>query len=725
MIFPDQTVSEKERNANDRQWYKDHFTYVDSIFTSFGSRVNRIDKLYNNYHGKYAKKKHDEFLKRYAQGDKNVSKTKFIDYKLATGKIERLVGEFLKREIRPSVITLNKDAVTKKLTKMSRNLALMAAKDEVEKLRASGVDVYGGMPILDKNQKDFKERLNPKTQNEKYMTLVLQEQIKRLRLKEIGGQTLQDCCIASECHAHVYIGRNKKVMVERIHPRNVVFEELEGDQFLEKSGIVGFRVESTIQQSLQNHGYKLTEEEKKTLREVANNQEDWTSNGMKYVENNNGRLIVWEQQLYWYSTKKIREKYTKGKNNEFIPYYQKILSEEYYEENKEKIKKDVEAGKYQVREGYLVTIYQARRIAKDIYIDTQEQKYIIRRSDDPTSVFYNYTGLLINSLDGERMSIMEKMQDLSDLYNVIMWQMRREIARFKGNVLVYDKAFLQAGQSLNDVYYGLSEEGIVTVNSNAEENQSSQNLDRAGVSSVNIGEIGNINGLIGVKIDIQNMLDRISGINEFREGIAPSSSTATQNIEAIAASRTITSPIFYAHSKFLENVFMRVIELTKYSIGVLGDESFDAIIGDVGNEVIKKSADIPYDEYGTFLIDPNKEAEIRERITLYGNAAINAKQLDIGDMLDAELAPTIQDAVMLFKEGRERAVKIQEEQQKMMLESQERNVQANTDLQDRAREDAQQHDKDMAILEAELESGLTSQKSKDQAAIQQQQQNQK
>lgn len=689
MLFPDQTVSNAERNKKDKAWYKSHFDYADQIITSVSARRTRIDTLFNNFHGKYSKKKWTEWIAKYKQGNDNISKTQFIDYKLATGKLDRLKGEFDDRPLKPSVVTVNSDAVSKKLKTTARHFGLMAASKEVDQLRKNGIDIYGGMPVLSLKDPNFKDKVNPKTQSEKYMSLVLQEQIRRLRLKELGAMTLQDLGIASECHAHVYLTNNKKVKVDRIHPRHAIYEEIEGDEYLERSGIVGFKIESNIQEALQNDGHKLTKEQKKNLREIGNDTEDWTRNGTKYVEKREGRIIVWKTVLYWFSTKEVYQKYTKGDNNAFIDYYEKIIPTEEYEKNKAKYDRDTAAGKYEIRKSYQVTVCEAKRYGKNIHFDMQEQKYIIRRSDEDLQVFYNMTGLLLNSVDGVRLSLQEKMQDLNDLYNVAMWQIRREIGKFKGSVITFDEAFLTDGKTLNDIYYNISEEGILTYNSNADQNQGAIRKDNAGINSVNIGDVQNLSALIGLKVDIQNSLDRISGINEFREGDAPVSSTATQNVQGQQASRTITSPIFFSHSKFLENIFMRVIELTKYAIGYLGDKSFESIIGEDGIMVMKKTRDVHQDDYGVIIADPNREAAIREKLTMFGQVALNAGELRIDDALESELATTLADSKAILKEGIRKMDEIRAKEQEDLLKSQKENVQSTLEFQKEDREDQQ------------------------------------
>ena len=703
MLFPDQTVSNAKRNEKDKAWYKSHFEYADQLLNSTSSRTNRIDTLFQNFHGKYSKKKWAEWIEKYKQGNENISKTKFIDYKLSTGKIERIKGEFTNRPLKPSVVTINKDAVSKKLKTTARHFGLMAAQPEVDQLRANGLDIYGGMPVLSLKDPNFKDKVNPKTQSEKYMTLVLDEQIRRLRLKEFGQATLQDLGICAECHAHVYITPNKKVKVDRIHPRNAIYEEIEGDEYLEKSGVMGFRIESNIQEALQNDGHKFSKEQKKALRALGNESGEWSRNGVSYVERREGRIIVWKTVLYWFSTKEVYQKYTKGDKNQFIDYYEKIITTEDYDKNREKYQRDVAAGKYEIRKSYQVTVCQAFRYGRNIHFDMKEQNYIVRRSDQDTEVFYNMTGLLWNSVDGVRLSLQEKMQDLNDMYNVVMWQIRRETGKFKGSVITFDEAFLTDGKTLNDIYYGISEEGILTYNSNAEENQGAQRMDKAGVNTVQIGDVQNLPMLLNLKIDIQNSLDRITGINEYAEGNAPASSTATQNIQGVQATRTITSPIFSSHSGFLTNVFMRVIELTKYTIGYLGDESFESIIGADGMIVMQKTRDVHQDDYGVIIADPNREAAIREKLTMYGQVALNAGEIRISDVLESELTTTMPDAVAVFKEGLRKMDEIKAKEQENMLKSQSDNVEKQINFQKEDREDVQAAKLDEIRLKGEMD----------------------
>jgi hypothetical protein len=719
MIFPDQTIPDSER---DEEWFRSHHTYVDKLWNKGTKRLSRINKAYDAFHGKYSKAKSKEWTDRYKTGNTNLSNAKFKHYKLASTKLERLHGEYIKRPLRPSVEVTNKEALTEKMRNLGLQMAMKQMAPIMEQMkRDMGVELLEGVQQVDLDDPEQVEALNPKIEYEKYMTVVIREQIDRLSIKQLGAQTLLDCLIASECHAVPYLEPNKKVSVQRIHPRNSIFEEIENDEFLENSTILGYKVEMSQSDILRIYGAKLSKEEKEQIRTLSNKPNDWTSGDQTYFWEKENELVGWVEHLKWKSQKEVYEKVEKSKNNEFVDFYENILSNDYYKKNKKQIEKDVKAGKYELRKGYLTTIYESTRIGKNIFVDQREMPYIITRDDDDI-VFYNQTGLLFNTVDGRRLSLQEKLYDLDELYDIVMWQIRREIGKHKGSVTVIDRKFFDESVSDNDILFNIAEEGVVITNSASEEIQANPmgSVSSSGVASQSVGALDTLQQLLSMKIDIERMIDRISGINEYMEGTAPVSATATQNVQAQEAGTTITSPIFYYHNLFVQGLLYRILELTKYSIGYLGDDSFDEILGDDGMSVFKKLADVHLHDFGVKLPDPNREAQQRQRLQMWASAGINSRELQTYVAMEADLAETIQEATQIIKQGFKTVEESRKQEQEAQLASQERNVQATQQAQQAMHEDAQKHDKEMAILEDDLEKDRLTQEAKQKALLEQQ-----
>lgn len=720
MIFPDQTIPESER---DDIWYNGHHTFADRIWAKKQARLAKINTAYTRFHGKQSEAADKEWTDRYKQGGTNLSKAKFKHYKIVSTKLERLHGEFVKKILKPSVETRGKDSLSAKMKNIGLQLAMQSKEMQgvIQQFQEGmDMDLTGGVPMVDLQDPQQVKRLNPKYEYERFMTAVLQEQIKRLRVKDLGADTLLDAVIVSECHATAFLQPNKKVDIERIHPRNKIFEEIPNDTYLEDTQFHGENLPMSQQNILSTYGHKMDEEQREQVRTLNNHPEAWISGNSTYWWEEENELIGWVQHLTWMSQKEVYEKVQKSENNEFVDHYENLLSKEYYNKNKAQIEREAKAGKYEIRKGYLTTLYESTRIGKDIYLDQREVPFIITLADDD-KVYYNQTSLLLNTVDGRRLSMFEKLYDLDELYDIIMWQIRKELGKHKGNVVTIDRKYFDSDVTENDILFNIAEEGVVVINTASEEVQANPERSSA-IESGAVGSMETLNQLLQLKMDIERMVDRISGINEYMEGTAPVSATATQNVQAQEAGRTITSPIFYFHNQFMENLLFRILELTIYSITYLEDDSFDEILGENGLYVLTKLRDLDLEDLGVTLPDPNKEVEQRRILEFWSSQGINAKELKIHQAMQAALADTVAEAEKILTDGFDTVEKMRQAEQKAMLDSQERNVQATNETQRAMMEDAQEHDMDKIIMQGVVDGEKGAQEAKQMAALEKQKQ---
>ena len=56
------------------------------------------------------------------------------------------------------------------------------------------------------------------------------------------------------------------------------------------------------------------------------------------------------------------------------------------------------------------------------------------------------------------------LDDISFLYNVVMFRIIRELAKAKGKAVAYDLAGLPKGQTMKDVMYNLTDDGLYLYN---------------------------------------------------------------------------------------------------------------------------------------------------------------------------------------------------------------------------------------------------------------------
>lgn len=709
--FPDQTIPESQKG---KEWVKKHLEYAQHVYDNSVERRKKILSLYDEYNGYVNPNKVKYLTEPYGKK----SSQKFISYRITFPKMQLIKGEWLKRPLNTTVLSVNSEAKSKKLKGVYEKLGMAEAPEVIDKLRNEvGVDVFNGAQVLDKNAKDFHEKLNPKTLNEKYMQIILNHQKRNLDLKTKLSNNFFHVALGSECFGKVDILENNKVEYREIPPENAIYEEVEGDIFLEKTPIIGERRIMTPNDILIQFGHKIkNEDDKKKLKEMIRTSNKFLSSEMNskrnFYEIYQDGVGVEVMSIEWMGLEPVYYKVSPNKKDPSSP-YRKELSVEFYEANEKKIKRDVKKGLYEIEKSWTTVVWHATQIGHDIIVDGVPKPYRIFRSDDPSTTWYNYVGMIYNSVNGTRVSLQELMSELSFLYDTVMYQINRELAKNKGNVFVYDRAALPRGKSMSDVLYEVLEDQVLIVDSTAEGNFSGRNIDIKGISKVDLSATQSMAQLIGLRIDIQQTIDKISGINENREGQVSASSTATGIQQAATASRTITEPMFYFMEKYAERVFFRVIEKTKIAWVMLDSGEGDNIIGDEGKNLFELTEDLAYDDYAAYITDGTKEIEIRRTFETAAQAAINARELRIQDFYKLQLAETLADAKMVLDKGFEEVENIRQRDLQAQRESEQLSVQTQIEGQRAMIEDSQQHDKEMAIIEAAVKSELQKQKAKD------------
>ena len=487
----------------------------------------------------------------------------------------------------------------------------------------------------------------------------------KTRLAEAYRYTL----IMAEAYGKVYIDKDGNVRFREIDPRNGLWEEISGDPFLGMTPYAGEARLMFLHDIFSE--WDLTEDQKKNLYEIRDrwdqnvntSSEQWRMN-YRLVEKN---LAVMTYTVEWYVLKPFYTKVAADPRNPNAEPYRKSLSIDYYNENYDQIQRDVEKGKYTIETKYKKIIWEATRLGADMYINMREKPNIIGSIDNPFNTMYSYTGLLMNTLDGIRISIQESLENVSRLYNIVMFQLNRELAKAKGKVVTYDLSYLPKNKTLKDVMHNLTNDGIYLYDSSVDGSMSGTSVEIQGaIKEIDLGISSNTQTLLTLKVQLQDMADRLSGISNERQGEIAASQTSGNAALAVQGSRNITEPLNYFFDRFVENILIRVAEYSKITVFTHPDK-LGMIIGDDAVGFLKITKDISNDDYGYYISDSRKEEDIKNRIRGLMEFALNSKEMRVEDALAFELAETMTQAVAVVKSGwkevKDIAAKQQEAQQ--------------------------------------------------------------
>ncbi len=689
--LPRHDIPETEKT---QEWCNRFLDYSISILNDKDttSRLSKMQRMRNSYNGILDKRRILYLTKTYGK----TIKGQFIDFRLGKPKIDLLVGEWLKRKLNSEVRSENREAKAKKLDKLYTAIGMREAQPQLDKIKQEmGFDAFSGMDIPTKKEGVSGSNINVKTKNEIFMSHVLKDHINRKGLKGMLSKNFFDVVNVAECHGRVYIKSNRTVHYEIIRPEDAIYIEGYDDDHLKTSPIRGHRKWMFIHDIMNE--YELSKDDRDKLDQMKGQASTMTN---KSYHNRKMYRMMGEEL----GVEVIRIEFTSSR-----PVYTKMfpngrqvdISPESYEKNKSKIRLDEKNGKFKLRKLYKVELWEAHKIGHDIYSKCERLKYQMRSVDGPHDPQGTYVSLLFNTVDGVRISLQETIGDISFLYNVVMWQINRELAKSKGKVIAYDEAYLPRGFGIKDVMHNLVDDAIYLYNSSQDGNKIGRDVQISGqIKEIDLGLSDSFSQLIATKLDLQAMVDRISGISENREGQIAASSTVTNAQSNIVASRTISEPMFFFMERFTEEVMTKIVESYKVTIGVMGSEELDLILGDEGVAFFKGTRDVSNDDYGARILDGRQEAIIREALDKMSEVSVNAKELRVQDWLGVQLSDTLAEAQEVLKKGWKdvKEARIQADQIRSQSNTEKLKSQREGAIEDR--EDTQEHETNLALISA-------------------------
>jgi len=706
--FPDQSSLESVKLTE--TWQKGHFLYAEDLLTQNMSRIGKFTKLYNTYNGIVNPASINYLTNTY--GKRN--RSKYVSYRLSKTKIDLINNEWLTRPLNSTVSTTNILSQTAKLDNYELVLGASHVKKDIEKLKSVGVDPLDGMDIPDLSDDDAWSEMSFKDKNEDVMQVLINSAIIDMEMREKFNRNFQDVLITGMCYGQNTVTIEGDDNYVTIDPRDAIYLEIDRDTFLEKSPIMGHYEGMTLHDVLRKWNWTPLEKEK--LRELAKSAQGDINNSTyrgsyKYIGK---ELIIGCIHIEW---KSVRPTYYKISPlteaqklvNPADSNYKIELNTEDYEKNIEKHNSNVARGIYGIEIKYQEELWEGWQIGHEILKDVRRKPFTMRREDSPGDVFgFSYTGMLANTVNGTRISMQELMSAISDAFDIVMYQMMREIGKVKGKSIVYDSAALPRGTTIKDILYQLANDNFVNINTSASGNMAMKDVANAlGIKEVDLGLSQSFPSLVNLARELKNMLDELSGVNPDRAGQTAASSTATNAQSNISNSRIITENWFFLMGMYCEKVLTKVAQQRKLIWGLYKPEKAKLVLGDEKFGFMKVTQNLAYCDYSIKFIDGGKEQDIRRRIFGLAEASLNAKELRYQDLMEMERAETLSEAMAIvgkaWKEIQKVASERQAQGEQVQGQMNQQNIEAQMKIAELDREDRQLNEKDNIVLKGETQ----------------------
>jgi hypothetical protein len=707
--YPQTNVLEKEKTP---EWCKLFLNYSQDLLRSNDYNRSLMDESFKSYNGIKTPESILYLTKTY--GIQN--RAKFIPYRAHSTKIKLMVGEFLTRPLNATVTTINRDAKSAKMEQLDFMYGAMEAKKELLDLKnKAGVDVMEGAPIPDGEEDPIFQKMSPKDKEESIMQIILNEQIPSLDLKQKFSNDLLNCSITSMIFGKVERDEEGETRYISIDPRDAIYEEIDGDAFLEKSPIMGCRQWMSVQDVMRRYNFNTTQLQ--MLKDIANNPQSYansSNNRIRYSPN--GGLVVEVIHIEWKSVtasyfKKMPKTATQLAFDPSEKFIYTEIDAKSYEDNKEWHDIQVQKGKYEIEVRYAEDLWEATRIGgmEKLDVNMRRSYFIMRSVDEPGKVLSSsYTGFLCGTVDGKRISLMNEMENWSNIFDIVMYQILKDINKHKGTILGFNAAALGAKNTVKKINYDIVNDGFVTYDTSASGNFHGRDVSLNNILQTHdLGLSSSFGALVQFKNDILVMMDRMTGINNDREGQISASATATNTNSAIQASRTMTEPFFYGVYMYINKTLTKIVESTKITWAFYKLEKGEQILGISKFKFLKVSQEIGFKDYGVHLEDSGKYAEVKQFMRDQLNASLNAKEIRPEDALAFVWSDIASEQKAILKEGWAKVKELEGQGQQAQMQNQQKMQQAQLEQQLQLaredREDRQMNEKDNIILQGDTD----------------------
>ncbi len=660
-----------------------------------------LDALYESYNGVIRASYKKLIEEKYGK-----TSELYRDFKLGRSKLKLLIGEYLTIEMDPMVSSVNPDSIKNRVEMANLLRGAVEMKDTLDKIKKHvGFDPVG-IEIPNKNDPQLNDKLYPKTENELAMQIIIDEKIRTQRLKFRAQENFIDLLITSECHGRIERSARGEDVFRPINPKDIIFQEVTNDPFCDDSPFKGERrwmyVKDVVQQ------FNLNDKQRMLVTETGTNDMQ-DKKGYRVI---NGMPAVEVFTIQWKVSRSSYTKISPAKNNG-EPYLRTIDPED-FEKNEKEYLNDITNNKYDVRVDYGDELWEGTRIGESVYVNVGKVQDQIQMLGPNGKYYaeYEYVNMLFATVDGVRISLQELINNLSEVNNVIMFMILRELKKLKGKVFVYDEALKPKGKSMTSILFDATEHGVIRINSAEDGNYSQRDIENAAnlIKEIDLGLSASFNILLGLKADIERTIDRITGINESREGRNMATQTATGTMQNIEASRSITKDLFVAMTEYFNSVLTLLAEKTKLNKPYLRSNQAKILLGENLLNFIKITEDLMFDDFNVILSDGRHELEVRERVRPLFDREINAGKLRAKDVIKFELKKNIHEALAVLDKAWEEISILEQRKNDLTVQSQQEALATQINMAREDREDRQAHEKELKMIDADIKTQIASEK---------------
>lgn len=597
-------------------------------------------------------------------------------YPLIQSKLNKLLGEELKRKFKYRVICTQGDGVTQKNKKKEQSL-----KQHFEQKLYAELGITEEQTQAEDFQKpeDIVKFFDYEYEDigEIYSNRILKQLEHRQELKYKFNKGLKHGLITAE-EIYNCVVYNDEPYLRVVEPLFLWYLKSDNSEWIEDSYMILETRNLTKAEIIDEYREFLTDDEIDKIESITfsnsfhnsykDNNDFLLSNASNNILNTHGVLVY---NVCWKSFQKIN--YIKYFDKYGKPQQDIVLDENFKLTDEEKQQGAT------LESQWIIQCWEGTKIGTDIYIN-------IKPCNVQIDGKLPYIGTIYNNLNSQATSIVDLLKPHQHTYNIIWYKLNLELSKAQGKKLLADTSLIPKHMSLEQWMNYMQTFNIIFVNTKEEGSEmSGGTLNNTNpFKDIDMSASNTVSVYMNYLNKLEQMMDDIIGMNPQRKGEISPYETSSGISQAVDMSYTITESLFYQHDLVKRNVLTYLVQLSKFCYNTKSKSQF------INSDFIKESFEIDTDlmklsDYGVFLANNTEDEIIFNLIRQNAQVALQRQNLEFVDFIKLFKSNSVTEGIKILERGQEKAqqLKQQEFQNQQSLQTQQQEFETNKDFKNK------------------------------------------
>lgn len=694
---PNQRLTRKQKNKDDKQWYKDQLRNLD--MSSFSN--NGMFGLTENTHGisEYRRMKvnYDLFNNIINKADfehicspfgKELGKlpADFTNKDIISGKVKALLGMEMKRPFSWKVVAVNEEATTRReqaefgkikdfvissimtpirveieqqLAEQAKNRNL--SEEELTQLQSQIEDQLQAMTppevkrYMERDHQDPAEALSHQ---------ILEYLIQKEDIKMKFNKAWKHGLIAGKEIFWVGVV-NGEPTLKVINPLRFDYDKSPEVDYIEDGEWACYEMYMTPSDIVKHFGNELSKTEIDEIFEDYGHAESLPDSSFTFrndgVVSTTGIRVLHGE---WKSLKLV--KFVSGKDPFTGEPYEDMVDEGYTLQPA--------IGDEKLTEDWIIAKYEGYQIGRDKFAYLREVPGQYKDLANLNNCKLSYVGATYDNLNSETTSLVDRMKYYQYMFNIVIYRVELLTASDKGKKLFMNLNMIpkKNGITLEKWAHYMDASHIGFLDPSEEGNKGNPDI-TSNVKEIDLSLASDIQKYILLADYLERRCGESVGITKQIEGQIGADEAVRNTQQALVQSANILEPYFELHNNIKRNVLQALIECAKVAYAEFQPPCLTYVLDDMSKKMINMDYDLLENStYGIFVSNSMKSNEALQMVEQLSHAALQNQRVELSDVVKIMRSESVQEAEeMLLTAEKQRIEREQAiEQQRLQQEAQ-------------------------------------------------------